>query len=99
MLKIEVGWCSGLVGRPGWSADGPLPPTAPNLGVWVVLVSLVLIPWVMACPKLVCLGARVSFDPFKPGRRALIVRYLLPWIEECVFIALEVCFLPYFTFI
>ena len=54
------------VGRPTrWSADGPLPPTAPNLDIWAVLLSLVLIPWVMACPKLVCLGAWASFDPIE----------------------------------
>ena len=58
--------CSGQVGRTGWSADGPLPPTAPNLGIWAVLVSLVLIPWVTACPKLICFGTWASFDPFKP---------------------------------
>ena len=72
MSKPKVGWCSGLVGRPGWSADGPLAPTSPNFGIWAVLVSIVLIPWVTACPKLVCFGSWASFDPFKPKRRALI---------------------------
>ena len=89
-------WQSGRVGRPWWSADCRPAPNRPIFGIWAVLVSLVLIPWVMACPKLVCFGAQASFDPLKPGQRTLI-DYLLPWIEECVFIALEVCFLPYFT--
>ena len=62
----------GLVGRPWWSAGLPGAPTAPKFGNWAVLVSLVLIPWVMACPKLVCLSARASFDPFEPDSHALI---------------------------
>ena len=45
----------------------------------------------MACPKLVCLGARASFDPLKPGQRTLI-DYLLPWIEECVSLLLKCVF-------
>ena len=63
---------SGLVGRPGWSADSPLPPTAPNLGIWAVLVSLVLIPWVMAYPKQVCFGTWASFDPSQLDSHALV---------------------------
>ena len=35
-------------------------------------MSLVLIPWVMACPKLVWLSAWASFDPLKLDYHALI---------------------------
>ena len=37
---------------------------APKLDIWDVLVSLVLNPWGMACPTLVCLGIWARFDPF-----------------------------------
>ena len=63
-IKVEAVGPMGLVGRPWWPAGLPGAPTAPKFGNWAVLVSLVLIPWVMAYPKLVCLSARASFDPF-----------------------------------
>ena len=78
MSKIEVGWCSGLLRRPGWSANGPLPPTAPNLGIWAVLVSLVLMPWGMASRTLVCFGLWACFDPIEPESHSLIGLLLLP---------------------
>jgi len=63
-VKDEAVGPMGLVGRPWWSAGLLGAPTAPKFGIWAALVSLVLIPWVMACPKLVCLGAWAYFDPF-----------------------------------
>ena len=67
-----VGWSADHGGRPWWSDDGPLPSTTPKFGIWVVLVSLVLIPWVMACLKLVYFGTWACFDPFQPDSHALI---------------------------
>ena len=61
-----------LVGRPWWPASLPRAPTIPKFGIWAILVSIVLFPWVMACPKLVCLGAWASFDQFQPNSQALI---------------------------
>ena len=71
-VKDEVVGPMGWVGRPGRSAGLPGAPTAPKFGNWVVLVSLVLIPWGMACPSLVCLGARATFDLFRPDSHALV---------------------------
>ena len=71
-VKDEAVGPTGLVGRPWRSADRQPAPNRPIFGIWAVLVSLVLIPWVMAYPKLVCLSARASFDPFQPDSHALI---------------------------
>ena len=71
-VKDEVVGPMGLVGRPWWSAGLPGTPTAPKFGIWAALVSLVLISWIMACPKLVCLGAWDSFDLFQLDSHALI---------------------------
>ena len=56
-VKDEAVGPMGHVGRPGRLVGLPEAPTAPKLDIWAVLVSLVLNPWVLACPKLVCLGA------------------------------------------
>ena len=80
------------VGAVGWSADGPLPPIAPNLGNWAVLVSLVLIPWVMACPKKVCFGTWASFCLSLILMLWLVAHFAL--ICGVWFLAHEVCFLP-----
>ena len=69
---------SGLVGRPCWSPDCPPAPTAPNFGIWAVLVSLVLIPWGMDCPILVCFGLWACFDPIELESCSLIGLLLLP---------------------
>ena len=50
----------------------PEAPTAPKLDIWAVLVSLILSPWGMACPKLVCLGAWACFGPIEPDSCSLI---------------------------
>ena len=84
--------CSGLVGRPAWSADSPSAPTAPNFGIWAVLVSLVLIPWGVACPTLVCFGLWACFDPIEPESCSLIGLLLLPCIAECVFLLMKCVF-------
>ena len=57
-----------------WARSAGLPgaPTAPKLDIWVVLVSLVLNPWGLACPTLVCWGIWACFDPFKPESHTLI---------------------------
>ena len=57
-----------LAGRQAW--PGLQPP--PKLDIWAVLVSLVLSPWGMACPKLVCLGAWACFGPIEPDSCSLI---------------------------
>ena len=62
-VKAEAVGSMGWVGRPSWSAGLPWAPTAPKFGDWAVLVSLVQIPWGMACPMLVCLGIWACFDP------------------------------------
>src|SRR6185312_11101937 len=54
------------------SADLPEAPTAPKLGIWAFLVSLVLSPWDMACPMLVCLGIWARFDLFQPDSHSLV---------------------------
>ena len=57
-----------------WARSVGLPeaPTAPKLDIWAVLVSLVLNPWGMAHPTLVCLGICACFDLFQPESHALI---------------------------
>ena len=62
-VKDEAVGLMGLVGRPWWSAALLEAPTTPKFGNWAVLVSLVQIPWGMACPMLVCLGIWACFDP------------------------------------
>ena len=57
-----------LAGQLSW--PGLQPP--PKLDIWAVLVSLVLNPWGMARPTLVCLGIWACFDPFQPESHALI---------------------------
>ena len=71
-VKAEVVGPMGQVGRPGRSVGLPEAPTAPKLDIWAVLVSLVLNPWGMACPMLVCLGIWACFDLFQPESHALI---------------------------
>ena len=71
-IKAEAVGPMGLVGRPWWSAGLPGAPTAPKFGDWAVLVSLVLNPWGMAYPTLVCLGIWACFDPFQPDSHALV---------------------------
>ena len=71
-VKAEAVGPMGQVGRPGRSVGLPEAPTAPKLDIWAVLVSLVLNPWGMACPTLVCLGIWACFDPFQPESHALI---------------------------
>ena len=62
----------GEVGRPSWSAGQAGARNTPKLDIWAILVSLVLIPWGMACPMLVCLGIWACFDPFQPDSHALV---------------------------
>ena len=62
----------GQVGRPGRSVGLSEAPTAPKLDIWAVLVSLVLSPWGMAYPTLVCWGIWACFDPFQPQSHAQI---------------------------
>ena len=71
-IKGEVVGPMGQVGRPGRSVGLPEAPTAPKLDIWAVLVSLVLNPWGMASPTLVCLGIWACFDPFQPDSHTLV---------------------------
>ena len=71
-IKVEAVGPMGLVGRPWWSAGLLGAPTAPKFGNWAIQVSLVVIPWGMACPMLVFLGIWACFDPFQPESHALI---------------------------
>ena len=71
-IKAEAVGPMGQVGRPGRSVSLPEAPTAPKLDIWAVLVSLVLSPWGMACPKLVYLGAWACFGPIEPDSCSLI---------------------------
>ena len=71
-VKAEAVGPMGQVGRPGRSVGLPEAPTAPKLDIWAVLESLVLNPWGMARPTLVCLGIWAFFDPFQPESHALI---------------------------
>ena len=71
-VKAEAVGPMGQVGRPGRSVGLPEAPTAPKLDIWAILVSLVLSPWGMACPMLVCWGIWACFDPFKPESHTLI---------------------------
>ena len=63
-VKGEAVGPMGQVGRPGRSVGLPEAPTAPKLDILAVLVSLVLNPWGMDCPTLVCSGIWAHFDPF-----------------------------------
>ena len=71
-IKYEAVGPMGQVGRPGRSVGLPEAPTAPRLDIWSVLVSLVLNPWGMACPTLVCLGAWACFGQIEPDSCSLI---------------------------
>jgi len=71
-VKAEVVGPMGQVGRPGRSVGLPEAPTAHKLDIWAVLVSLVLNPWGMACPTLVCLGIWARFDRFQPDSHSLV---------------------------
>ena len=71
-VKDEVVGPMGLVGRPWWSAGLPGAPTAPKFGIWAALVSLVPISWIMAYPKLFCLGAWACFGQIEPDSCSLI---------------------------
>ena len=71
-VKAEAVGPMGQVGRPGRSVGLPEAPTAPKLDIWAVLVSLVLNPWGMAYPTLICLGIWARFDPFQPDSRSLV---------------------------
>ena len=71
-IKAEAVGSMGQVGRPGRSVVLPDAPTAPKLDIWAVLVSLVLSPWSMACPTLICLGIYAHFDPFQPDSHSLV---------------------------
>ena len=59
----------GPMGQVGRSARGS---SCPKLDIWAVLVSLVLNPWVMAYPTLICLGIWARFDPFQPDSHSLV---------------------------
>ena len=83
-INAELVGTMGQVGRPGRSVCLPEAPTTPKLDIWAVLVSLVLSPWGMACPTLVCLGIWL-----------VLIRFSL-YLIVC-FSAHEVCFHPYFT--
>ena len=74
----------------------PEAPTAPSFVQQAVLGLLVLTPWVLSFPKLVCLGAWACFDPIEPDLCSLIgcTFCLNLW---SVFPAHEVCFHSYFT--
>ena len=70
-----LGWGSGVhgPGRPICRSVGMLEaPTALSFVQQAVLGLLVLTPWVLACPKLVCLGAWACFDPIEPDSCSLI---------------------------
>jgi len=65
MLELRQ-WVHKLVGWPWWSANGPVAPTTPNIGCQAVLGCLVLIPCVMAYPKLIFFGLWACLDPIEP---------------------------------
>ena len=54
------------------SADLPEAPAAHSFVQRAVLGLHVLTPRVLACPKLVCLGAWAYFDPIEPDSCSLI---------------------------
>ena len=56
----------GLVGRPGWSADGPGAPTAPSFVQQAVLGLLILTQLGLACLELSELGSWATLGPFEP---------------------------------
>ena len=65
-VKAEAVGPTGQVGRPGRSVGLPEAPTTPSFVQHTVLGLLVLTPRVLACPKLVFLGAWACFDPIEP---------------------------------
>ena len=64
--EVEAVEPTGLVGRPGWSADGPGAPTAPSFVQQAVLSLLVLTPLVLACIEWSELGSWATLGPFEP---------------------------------
>ena len=56
----------GLVGRPGWSADGPGAPTAPSFVQQAVLGLLVLTELGLSCLEWFELGSWATLHPFEP---------------------------------
>ena len=76
-----------VVGRRPTATNPP-----PNLGIWAVLVSLVIIPWVMAYPKQVCFGTWASLCLSLILMLWLVAHFAL--ICGVWFLAHEVCFLP-----
>ena len=63
---VEAVGPTGLVGRPGWSADGPGAPTAPSIVQQAVLGLLVCSTLVSAYLDLSELGSWATLGPFKP---------------------------------
>ena len=70
--EVEAVGPTGQVGRPGRLVCLAEAPTAPSFVQQAVLGLLVLTPWVLTCPKLVCLGAWAYFDPIEPDSCSLI---------------------------
>ena len=66
MSKGISQWHSGLVGRPWWSTDSPMPPTAPNFFYLLVLEAHISKQGARPCPKPVCSGIWAFFDPIQP---------------------------------
>ena len=57
---------TGLAGQPGWSADGPGAPSAPNFLWWAALGCLVRTPLVLARLGWSELSSWATLGPFEP---------------------------------
>ena len=64
--EVEAVGPTGLVGRPGWSADGPGVPTASSFVQQAVLGLLVWSTVVLAYLGLSELGSCITFCPSEP---------------------------------
>ena len=62
---VEAVGPTGLLGRPGWSADGPGAPTAPNFLWWAILGCLVRTPLVLPCLAWSELSSWATLGPFE----------------------------------
>jgi len=68
MKACATAWPTASIGRSACLRLQPPPASSSRLS-WA---SFVLTPWVLACPKQVCLGAWACFDPIEPDSCSLI---------------------------